>query len=181
MNGFDPVLEIDGHRRDRLAAGECQELTRQALAAARSRVDRLGGFQQLGIGEPAPQNLRVTAHDHQQIVEVVSDAPGQLAERFHLLRLRKLLLRALKRELRLAPLRDIARDLGIADQGTQLVADRFNDKARPERGLVAPHLPALGSILAFIGGNMKRARRFAALPLLLCVEAAEMLADDLGL
>ena len=46
--------------------------------------------------------------------------------------------------------------------------------------LVAPHAPAFGSILALVGGDLERARRLAALPLLLGVEAAEMLADDLG-
>ena len=69
--------------------------------------------------------------------------------------------------------------LAIADQATHLVADRLDDEAGPERGLVAPHLPAFGSVLALIGGDMQRARRLAALPLLLGVEAAEMLADDL--
>ena len=108
----------------------------------------------------------------------MSDAPSQLTERLHLLRLRKLLLRAFKRELRRAPLRYITCDLGIADQAAHLVADRLDDKACPKRGLVAPYLPAFGSILALIGGNLKRARRLAALTPLFSVEAAEMLAND---
>src|SRR5205085_917351 len=142
-------------------------------------VDGLGGLEQLGIGEPATQYLCISARDHQQVVEVVSDAPGQLAERFHLLRLSKLLLRALKCELRFAPLCDIARDLGITNQPTYFVANRLDDRACPERGLVAAHLPAFSPILAFIGGNVKRTRWFAALLLLLGVETAEMLPDYL--
>ena len=97
-------------------------------------MDRVDRLQLLGIGEPAAQKLRVTADDHQQIVEVVGDAAGQLAERLHLLRLGELLLRPLERRLRLPPLGDVARDLDEADQRAQLVADRLDHNARPERG-----------------------------------------------
>ena len=65
VNRFDPLLEINNHGRYRLTARECQELTRQALAATRRSVDGIGGLQQLGLGEPSTQNLSVTARDHQ--------------------------------------------------------------------------------------------------------------------
>src|ERR1700704_3975009 len=120
----------------------------------------------LRIAEPATQKLGVAADDHQQIVEVVSDAARELSESFHLLRLGELLLRPFERGLRLPPLRDVARDLCEADQRAVLVADRFDDGARPEQALVTPHPPALGDILAFIGGDLERARRLAAVALL---------------
>ncbi len=49
--------------------------------------------------QPAPQDLLVAADDHQQIVEVVRDAAGQLPERLQLLRLGELLARQLQRGL----------------------------------------------------------------------------------
>ena len=79
-------------------------------------MDRVDRLHVLGIGKPAAKQLRVAADDHQEIVEVVGDAARQLAERFHLLRLGELLLRALERSLRLPPLGDVARDLHEADE-----------------------------------------------------------------
>ena len=52
----------------------------------------------------------------QQIVEVVREAAGQLAERLHLLRAEQLLARFLEPQLRLALLGHVAGDLGEADQ-----------------------------------------------------------------
>ena len=143
-------------------------------------MDRVDRLQVLGIGEPAAQQLGVAADDHQEIVEIVGDAAGQLAERLHLLRLGELLLRPLERGLRLPPLGDVARDLHEADERAHLVADRLDHDARPEQALVAPHAPALDDVLALVGGDLEGARRLAALLLLLGIEPAEVLADDLG-
>src|SRR6266516_3683734 len=76
------------------------------------------------------------AHDHQEIVKIVRNAPGQLPERLHLLRLRKLFLRPRERRLSLPPLRDVACDFGVADQRAPLVADRFDDHIGPEQASV---------------------------------------------
>ena len=91
------------------------------------------------------QDLRVAGHDHQQIVEVVGDAAGELAERLHLLRLRELLARLLERELRLVLLGDVARELGKADQFAGLVADGVHHDAGVEAAAVLAHQPALPS------------------------------------
>src|SRR5262249_34395299 len=120
-----------------------------------------------GIGESTAQKLRVAADDHQQIVEVVGNAARQLAERFHLLRLRQLLLRALERCLGLPSLGDVARDVHEAGKGARLVADRLDHGARPEWAPVAPHAPALDGTFALVGGDLKRARGLAAELLLL--------------
>ena len=178
VHGLDAFLEVGDHRVERLASRERQQLARQALAAIGGRVDRVDRLQMLRIGEPAAQKLRMAADDHQEIVEVVRDAAGQLAERLHLLRLRELLLRPLERRLRFPPLGDVARDVHEADQRADLVADRLDHGARPELALVAPHAPALDGIFALVGGDLERARRLAALLLLLGIEAAEVLADD---
>src|SRR5262249_52313168 len=50
----------------------------------------------------------------------------------------------------------------------------------PEQALVAPHAQALDHALALIGGELERARRLAALLLLLGIEPAEVLSDDFG-
>ena len=92
--------EIDRHRIERLAAREGQELAREALAAPRRRQDGLDPLQRLRLGQPAAQHFGVAADDHQEIVEVVRDAAGELAERLHLLHLRELLARALERDSR---------------------------------------------------------------------------------
>ena len=141
-------------------------------------MDRVDGLQVLGIGEPAAQELRVAADDHQQIVEIVGDAAGQLAERLHLLRLRELLLGPLQRCLRLPSLGDVARDLHETGERAHLVADRLDHHARPEQALVAPHPPALDHAFALVGSDLEGTRRLAALLLLLGIEATEMLADD---
>ena len=44
------------------------------------------------VGLVEQQHVGVTGDDREQVVEVVRDAAGQLAERFHLLRLEQLLL-----------------------------------------------------------------------------------------
>ena len=116
------------------------------------------------VGERALHRLQIADDDGQQVVEVVRDAAGQLADRLHLLRLRKLLLRALQRLLRLAPLGDVARDLGEADQLAGRIADRVDDDARPEGRAVLAHPPALGLELALAPCGLERARRHAGGP-----------------
>ena len=78
----------------------------------------------------------------------MGDAAGQLAERFHLLRLCKLITRGLQPCLRLAPFRDVARDLGKARQVVGLIADGLDHHRRPELAAVLPHTPTFGLILS---------------------------------
>ena len=99
-----------------LPARKCQQLPRERFAARGGGEDRFERADILLVSRPAQQRLRLAAHDHQQVVEVVRDAAGQLAERLHFLRLRKLLVRPLERFLRIALFGDVARDLGKADK-----------------------------------------------------------------
>ena len=178
MHSVDAFLEVGDDGVERLASRERQELTRQALAAIGGRMHRVDRLQMLGIGQSAAQKLRVTADDHQEIVEVVRNAARQLAERFHLLRLRELLLRPLERCLRLPSLGNVACNIDEPDEGARLVANRLDDGARPEQTLVAPYAPAFDGAFALVGGHMERARGLATELLLLGVEPAEMLPDD---
>ena len=140
----------------------------------------IDGLQMLGIGQPAAQQLRVTADDHQQVVEVVGDAAGELAEGLHLLRLGELFLRPLERGLGLPPLGHVAGDVYEPGERADLVAHRLDHGARPEQALVAAHAPTLDDAFALVAGEMERACRLAALLLLLGVEAAEVLSDNFG-
>ena len=63
-------------------------------------------------------------HDHKQIVEVVGDTAGQLAERFHLLRLRKLLLCEFECFLGIAAFGNVAGDFGEANEFSGDIMDR---------------------------------------------------------
>ena len=121
-------------RIEALAARKGQELPGERRAALCGVVNRLGrahGFR-VAVGDFS-QRPDVPADDHQQVVEVVRDAPGELPERVHLLCLGELRLHLLPRQLCLAPLGDIAGDLGEADQFAGLVANGVDHHAGPER------------------------------------------------
>ena len=87
-------------------------------------ADRLDRLHLLRLAQPPLQDLRVARHDHQQVVEVVRDAAGELADRLHLLRLGELLARFLERDLLLVLGGDVARERGKADEVAGIVADR---------------------------------------------------------
>ena len=77
-----------GSRICRRAKGE--QAARQ-IGAAHGRAHRGMDFarQRRRFGDAALEQLQVADHDAEQIVEVVRDAAGELADRFHLLRLQQ--------------------------------------------------------------------------------------------
>ena len=80
-----PLREIDHRRGEHLPARECEQLAGEAFAA-RGRVrDHVEQPRMLFVGQVAPQALHAAADDHQQIVEVVRDAAGQLPDRLQAL------------------------------------------------------------------------------------------------
>src|SRR5262249_48695028 len=104
------------------------------------------------------ERWKVPRDHRQQVVEVVRDAAGELAERVHLLRMRPLGLRFVQGKLRLAALGDVAGDLREAEQGALLVADRVDDHVGPEQGAVLAHAPAFRLEPAILRGGVERAR-----------------------
>jgi hypothetical protein len=110
-------------------------------------------------GNPLFQRLDMSAHDHEQIVEVVRDPTGQLAECIHLLRFRQLFLHLLKRGLRFAALGDITRDLGEAGQRALIVMDGVDHHAGPEERAVLAYAPAFRFVAPFSRGGGKRSSR----------------------
>ena len=76
------------------------------------------------IRDAFTQQLQIADHDREQVVEVVRDPARKLTDRLHLLGLEQNLPRRLQRLLGVAPLRDVSRDLGKADEVALLVSDR---------------------------------------------------------
>ena len=93
------TVDVDLARLQRLFARKGQQMFGQLAAAFGGLVDHPGdGFEFGAIGDGLGQDSDGPGDDGQNVVEVVRDAAGQLADRFHLLglavlRLRSLLLR----------------------------------------------------------------------------------------
>ncbi len=136
------------------------------------------------IGSFAHPPLREiqAADDHgEQIVEIMRDAAGELADGIHLLRLEERLLRGIQRLLRFAALGQIARHLGEADQPARRITHRIDQDRRPEARAVLAHAPALRLEPALALGPVERDGGQAGLAILLGIEARKMLPDDLAL
>src|SRR4051812_46224584 len=107
----------------------------------------------------------------------MGDPAGQLSQRIELLGFRKLLLHALQLELGLAPLGDVAGDLGKADQPAVFL-DGVDDDAGPEERAVLADTPAFLLIAAVLPGNSERPRGLAVGLVGGGVKPRKMLADD---
>src|SRR5690606_1414629 len=149
-----------------------------ALDRAARRLQMTGDVGATGR-DPTGGEFDVVPDDLQDVVEVVHEATGQLADRFHLLGLVQPGARLVESGLRLALLGDVAGDLGEADEIALVVEDAIDHDTRPEPRAVLAHPPALGLEHAFPFGDRERLLRHAGGPVLLRVEAREMLPDDL--
>ena len=97
-HALDQGAQIDRHRAQILLPRERQQPLRQrraALGALQRAVDQ--PVQPRIVGDALAQQIEIAHHRHQQIVEVVRDAAGELADGLHLLRLPQLLLRLFAR------------------------------------------------------------------------------------
>ena len=83
----------------------------------------------------------------------MSDATGQLAHRFHLLRLEQRRVGALQGLRRLFALGDVARHFRKAHEFAGVIADRIDHHVRPEARAVLAHAPAFLLKSAFGGGG----------------------------
>src|SRR5262245_37281319 len=178
MKRCDSLAEMYGPWILSLATRKSQQLPRKRFTARGSGEDRLKRTNILLVGRPAQKRLRLTAYDHQQVVEVVRDAAGQLTEGFHFLRLRELFVGAFERFLRIALFRDVPRDLGKADKFAELVADRVDDNVGPEQGPVLAHAPRFGLESTRCRGDRQRAVRESGLAIFRCIELRKILTDD---
>ena len=141
---------VGGGRIDVLATREGQELPGQRRAALRRELYRFGSARgSWVVGNPLFQRLDMSAHDHEQVVEVVRNPAGQLAECIHLLRFGQLFLHLLEGGLRFAALGDITRDLGKTGRHTLIVMDGVDHHASPEERTVLAYAPAFRFIPPF--------------------------------
>ena len=93
-HAFDQRPQIDRHRAQILLAGEGQQPLGQrcaAFGALDGAVDQ--PLQARIVRQALAQQIEIAHHGHQQIVEVMRDAAGELADGLHLLGLAQLLLR----------------------------------------------------------------------------------------
>ena len=87
----DKVVEVEPLGLQRLAAGEGEQLAGQRGGVGSGLDDRLGEADALVVGKLGrAEHVGRALDDGQQIVEVVGDAAGQLAQRLHLLALAEL-------------------------------------------------------------------------------------------
>ena len=91
VRAADQAAEIDDLRRERLPSSESQQLRGEFRAARDGGDRRLQALVGARIaGDVAAKQLQIAADDLQDVVEVVRDAAGELADRLHLLRLAQL-------------------------------------------------------------------------------------------
>ena len=79
---------------------------------------------------------------------------------------------------RFPPLRQVARDLGVPEEGPRAIAQRRNHDARPESAAVLANAPAL-PLVTTVGARQQLALGLAGLPILWRVEEREVPADNL--
>ena len=90
---LDDAADVERPWLQHLAAAEREQLLRQRGRALAGLQDVAGiDAQRIGFVQPGDEQLRVAVDHRQQVVEVVRDAAGELADGFHLLRLDELLL-----------------------------------------------------------------------------------------
>ena len=87
----DDGVDVDDLEFEKLFAAEGEELAGERGGAIGGLLNGFGlGVQRVAGGELVEENLGVAADDHEQIVEVVSDAAGEAADGFHFLGLAEL-------------------------------------------------------------------------------------------
>ena len=105
----DHLVEIERARLHHLLAAEGEELARQRRRAFGGPADLLDvGPAGVAALELVEQQVGVAEDRRQHVVEVVGDAAGQPADRFHLLGLPERFLAGLERALHVLPVGDVA-------------------------------------------------------------------------
>ena len=122
----DGRAEIERFGVQRLPAPEREQPLRQVGALLGGRHHQFGRRLQLRIGDLFVEDLRVAEDHREEIVEVVRDAAGQMAERLHLLRLAQL-------RRHLDAFRFVGKNADEMRGRAALVADRRDRQVVPER------------------------------------------------
>ena len=116
LSTFESLGQLNGLRLNALPPGESEQLARQRCSPLGSRLNGLQSPKRFFARDVLSDRVNASRNDHQQIVEVVGDAAGELTERIQFLRLGELPLHCSQFFLRFFPLGDVAGDLGKAYQ-----------------------------------------------------------------
>src|SRR5580692_6688594 len=117
------------------------------------------------------QRFEIANDDRKEVVEVVGDPTGKLANTFHFVRLLKPLFGC-------ASLSQIARHLGKADDLALRVPYGVDHDASPELSSVLSYAPTFRFVLPGAGRGFNSVVWHAGLPVVVGVEAGKMLPDD---
>lgn len=97
------------------------------------------------VGQALAHDLQIAKDDRQQVIEIMSDAAGELADGLQFLGLEQCLTGLLEGLLGLGDIGDVAGDLGKAQQCASVAADRIDDHMSHEARAILAHAPALFS------------------------------------
>jgi hypothetical protein len=113
--------------------------------------------------QPALYRLQITDNDHQEIVEIVSHAAGQVANGFHFLRLTRPLVCS-------TTFCKVTSDLGKSQMLAIGSFDRIDNYARPEAASVFTTAPAFGFVFSRFKGRAKCCLRQILIKIFGCIE-----------
>ena len=162
----------------RLLTCEGQELLSQGCTACGSAFHAVKHLLRDRAFRFPRQQFHSADDDGKQIVKVMRNTASELADGFQLLRLEQCFLGAFEGECRFPPFRNVAGDLGKAEQLAVVVVDRVDDDAGPETSAILAHPPPFGLEFPLFQRGLDRSRRDSCEAVFLSVKAGEMLADD---
>ena len=90
----DHAVEVERARVDNLLAAKSEQLAREAGGALGGLLDLVGGGERLRIERRQAEQRGVAEDDGEDVVEIVRDAAGELADGLHFLRLAELFFEA---------------------------------------------------------------------------------------
>ena len=160
-----------------LASRKRQQLTSQSFTPLGSGLYCFDGTRQFWI-EQALEQLRATANDHQQVVEVVCNAACQFANSLHLLRHGELLTCFDELLLGVAAFGCVANDAGKSGQIAVVVTNRGKHASNKKWCAVFSDPPTLHLAFALATSQLERPVRFAGTALVRPIQHTEVLADD---
>src|SRR5262245_33388639 len=172
-------MQIDQHRHELLPSRECQQLPGELLTTTGGSPDRFDGLNFLWFAQPALQDLRIAGDDHQQIVEIMCDASGELSEGVHLLRLGKLLAGLVECHLRFVLRSNVTGYFCKSGQLPRIVANGLDQFVRIEPAAVLGHEPALRLVLPVAYRGDQGILRHMLRAIFFGVKLTEVLADNL--
>ena len=179
-DALDERVDVDRLRIQEAAPRERQQVAGEVSAVhrrAKDGVDDLVGVRI--VRQIRSQQLDVAEDDREDVVEVVRDAAGQLADGFHLLRSEQRFARLLQRLVRLLQLGDVVRDAVEAQNLSVLVAvDALRHEIRLPRAALAGR--DAFERLRLPGGEHLTIRLEEAARGLFGIQLEVALADDLG-